>query len=494
MTKRKYFYTSILFALTLFSGCKKYLDQLPDERAELNSPEKVAEFLATAYPKANYIPFLETMTDNAEDKGLATVEMKNRQSWLFEDITERSEDTPDFYWQAAYQAIAVANLALEAINNAENPEAYSSSKGEALVARAYSHFMLVTLFSKPYDAVSSQTDPGVPYVTEPEKVVIKKYERKTVAYVYEQIEKDLLEGLPLLRDNTYKEGAERYHFTTTAAHAFASRFYLFKKQYQKVIDHASKAFVGGNITTSLRPINSAEYRGLEPLVKLAEYTKATTLSNLLLVETPSVWARDVRTDRFGFTVDLLQGMIWGDNPTTGIFGAMFYGNSETLFTPKFREHFLRQDPNSNVGNAYVMVPLFSSEEVLFNRAEANAELGNNDAVIQDLNDFAAKRFIVNDRNQAYYDPALLGLSLDKIKSFYGYADTKQALVKTILDFKRMEFVSEGVRWFDIIRHKLPIVHVSLDRQLRVEIGPNDPRRVLQLPQEAQSSGLELNPR
>ena len=76
-------------------------------------------------------------------------------------------------------------------------------KGEALVARAYSHFMLVNFFSKFYNEATAATDPGIPYVTEPETVSIKQYDRKTVMYVYDMIEKDFLEGLPLLDDNAY---------------------------------------------------------------------------------------------------------------------------------------------------------------------------------------------------------------------------------------------------------------------------------------------------
>src|SRR5258705_261937 len=82
-------------------------------------------------------------------------------------------------------------LALEACRNASDTTKYTSEKGEALVARAYAHFMLVTFFAKIYDATSSATDPGIPYVTEPEKVVFKQYDRKTVAYLYQMIEKDL---------------------------------------------------------------------------------------------------------------------------------------------------------------------------------------------------------------------------------------------------------------------------------------------------------------
>src|SRR5690606_25051836 len=137
---------------------------------------------------------------------------------------------------------------------------YSAQKGEALVARAYAHFMLVTLYANVYDPVTASTDPGIPYVKEPEEIVLKKYERKTVQYVYEQIEQDLETGIPLIDDNAYK--APKFHFTTSAAHAFASRFYLFKRDYRQVVAHASQVFPLGEFAQSLRPVNDPAYRAL----------------------------------------------------------------------------------------------------------------------------------------------------------------------------------------------------------------------------------------
>ena len=492
--KKKLTAYSIILALLATTSCGDYLEHLPDQRTELDSPEKAAELLASAYPRANYITFLEALSDNSEDKALSSSDIINRSPWFFEDVQDRNEDTPDFYWYSSYTAIAASNHVLEAIENAADPAPYKACKGEALVTRAYAHFMLVTLFSRVYNPVTASVDPGIPYVTETEKVVVKKYERKTVAYVYEQIEKDLTEGLPLIDNTSYKEGSAKYHFTTTAAHAFATRFYLFKQEYEKAVEHANKTFPDGNILPGLRPINSAAYRAMEPLVKLAEYTKADASANLLLVEAPSLWGRSLRGYRYGFTFHLLDKMVWDDNVTTGLWAYMFYGNEVSLFTPKFREHFVRQDPNADIGTPYNMIPLFTAEEVLFNRAEANARLGNYDAVLKDLNDFASTRIIVNEDDKPYYDPQQHTITRPRMLSFYGTQDVEGALISTILDFKRVEFLFEGLRWFDIVRHGLPVVHTPDNRQNIVTLGPNDPRRVLQIPQEAQISGIELNPR
>ena len=490
----KKFKSIFLFIIALTaSSCQDYLEQAPDQRATLDSVEDVSELLVTAYPQANYITFTEAMSDNADDKGAAAGggDPINRDPWYFEDVRGREEDTPDFYWNACYKAIAAANQALQVINTVANPQEYSAQKGEALVARAYAHFMLVSLFSKMYDPATAASDPGIPYVTEPENVVIKQYERKTVAYVYEQIEKDLSEGLPLLSGAQYT--VPKYHFTPAAAHAFASRFYLFKKDYQQVVDHANLVFTGGNILPNLRPINDPAYRAMEYLNREANYTQATNPANILLAETRSIWGRSFPSYRYGFTFDVLYETIWGANVAGGQWGQQLYGQNLTLNMPKFREHFVRESQNANFGDPYNIIPLFTAEEVLFNRAEANAWLGNTTAALKDLNDYASTRMILSEQ-EPVYDPATLNITAAKIRSFYRINAVREGLLATILDFKRVEFLFEGLRWFDLMRYKIPVVHTTADNKTTITLGPDDPRRIFQIPQEATLSGIALNPR
>jgi hypothetical protein len=228
MNKFKYSIILGVAGVYLLSGCNKFLDQSPDMRTDLNSPEKIAELLATAYPQASYIPFTESISDNVADKGAGNVELSNSAPYFFIDDKSPDNDAPIGYWNASYKAISAANHALEIIDKQKNDDRYKAYKGEALVARAYAHFMLVSLFSKPYSPQTSNSDPGIPYVTATEKVVLGQYQRKTVAFVYEMIEKDLKEGLPLIDDAAYK--IPKYHFTRSASNAFAARFYLFKKR------------------------------------------------------------------------------------------------------------------------------------------------------------------------------------------------------------------------------------------------------------------------
>ncbi|RDC65750.1 RagB/SusD family nutrient uptake outer membrane protein [Adhaeribacter pallidiroseus] len=481
---------TLLSSLLAFTGCEDYLEQAVDQRTQLNTVEKVSELLVTAYPKADYATFTEAMSDLADDKGVNSITAEdvviNRDSYFFRDVENRTEGSPDFYWYSSYAAIAAANHALETIANVPNPQDYSAQKGEALVARAYAHFMLVSLFSKIYDPNTAASDPGIPYVITPEKVVFGQYERRTVAYVYEQIEKDLLEGLPLINNTSYR--VPKYHFTTAAAHAFATRFYLFKQDYAKVVEHANQVFPGGSIGPNLRPWVSV-YSNLTYREGSAIYTQASENANLLLVEAPSLWARNYPIYRYGLSNNIANYFFRSPNVTGDVWSYPLYiQGTDNIFILKFREHFVRTDVNADIGQPYTIFPLFTAEEVLFNRAEANLALNNIEATRADLNLYASTRI-------ADYDARTHGITNAKINGFYNTGgNIRQGLLFTILDFKAAEFVHQGMRWFDLLRHKLPVTHYTFTGQVVAELGSNDPRRVLQLPQEVTLAGLERNPR
>lgn len=474
------------FALVsmIAGGCKKYLEQVPDSTwTDLSTPAKVSKLLGTAYPQSSYITMCEAMSDNIGDKGVGIYYRPNQDAWLFNDIQWIDEDSPEDYWKACYTAIAAANQALKACEKAADPAAYAHQRGEALLARAYAHFMLVNFFAKTYDATTAANDPGIPYVTAPETVVMKQYERKTVAYVYDMVEKDLLSGLPLISDDAYS--VPRYHFNQSAAYAFATRFYLFKKDYPKVIAYADHTFPGNDVAANMRQWNTL-YGTMSPAQIYDVYANANEKANLLIVEAPSLWGRNA--GRLRYDLDYAhETIILGRNVTGGAWSyPLYYYGSQDYFVPKLTEYFVKNSVNATIGQPYVMIPLFTTEEVLFNRAEANAWLNNTSEVIKDLNLFASKRI----RN---YNAAMHSISLSDLQNYYGISDARGACIRTILDFKRAEYVQEGQRWFDLQRYKMPVVHTTREGKV-LELKADDNRRLFQIPASATTSGIALNPR
>jgi hypothetical protein len=486
---------TILFALCiiLMTGCEDFLSETPDNRASLDTPEKIAELLVTAYPEGNYIPFCEAMSDNVEDNFGGRQDVTNADPYFWRDGAATWQDSPENYWNECYAAIAAANHALRAIEKSGDPSAYDAQKGEALLARAYSHFMLVSLFANMYDPETADTDPGIPYVTDPETVSLKTYERKTVQHVYEMIEKDIIDGLPLIDDQSYggdgnnASNLARFHFTTAAAHAFASRYYLYKKQYDKVIEHADQLLNRADVISSLRPWTTT-YRTYTTNELSLAYTRSTEKANLLLCETASSWGTSFNNMRYSTGASRMYEMSFQFNPTLGSYAyAAYYTNTGINFIFKFREHFVRIGTNATTGYSYTILPLFTMEEVLLNRAEAYAMKIEFHKALAEMNSFISTRVLD-------YDPDLHNITFNRLYNLYQENDNRKAVVRGILELRRIEFLHEGLRWFDILRHKIPVVHKTVEGEM-MELGPDDPRRILQIPAEAISAGgLEPNAR
>ncbi|MEO6819117.1 MAG: RagB/SusD family nutrient uptake outer membrane protein, partial [Ginsengibacter sp.] len=478
--------------------CNKFLDKLPDTRTELNSVAKVRALLATAYPQAAYEKIAELMSDNAQDKGPASgTDLMDQTYFTFGDFIsdEQTQDGTVQYWSACYTAIAAANAALDAIEKAPNPQDYSAEKGEALVCRAYSHFMLTTLFAKPYDMATSGSDAGIPYVLTPETKVFQNYTRGTVKEDYDNIEKDLLEGLPLINDNIYT--VPKYHFTNVASNAFAARFFLYKKDYQKSLDYANKVFPPTAIVQNMRPWLTT-YKTFSFNEFNQNYTKATENANLLLIECPSLWARSYYGSRYGFRPDMYSGVFFtNSNPAAispGRWAQSTYvyiiSGQQNYAIPKWNEYFYAPD-NPNYGYPYVMTPVLTTEEVIFNRAEANIYLGDFTSALKDMNLYVSQRV-------TGYTTAD-NITEAKAKTYAATEDTKTALIQSLLYLKRIEYIQEGMRWFDVLRYNIPVIHKELDVNLNTlrtnTLSENDGRRQWQIPQAAQNaSKLAPNPR
>jgi hypothetical protein len=480
----------LLVAGMIVTGCEDFLSKVPDNRTTLDTKEKIAELLVTAYPEGNYIPFCEAMSDNVEDNPSTQQDVRNTDPYFWRDVTSTAQDSPEHYWNACYTAIAAVNHALKTIDEAADPSFFNDERGEALVARAYSHFMLVSLFSRIYNPQSAGQDPGIPYVTEPETKSLKQYERKTVQYVYEQIEKDLIDGLALINDRAYQTddadatGVPSYHFTTAAAHAFATRFYLFRQSYDKVIEHAAKVFSNGDFAANLRPWNTT-YRTYSRNDLINTYTRSTEKTNLLICETLSDWSLTYSTQKYTTGISRLEEMFY-PNVTGGNFAySVYYGSSQVYYIPKFREHFVKTGTNATTGFTYTVVPLLTAEEALLNRAEAYAMRHELTEALEDLNILVSKRVVD-------YVPEIHNLNANKLYNYYEENINQKATLKAVLDLRRAEFLHEGLRWFDILRHNLPVEHPIRDGE-SIILAPRDPRRVLQIPAEAISiGGLQPN--
>jgi hypothetical protein len=93
-----------------------------------------------------------------------------------------------------------------------------------------------------------------------------------------------------------------------------------------------------------------------------------------------------------------------------------------------------------------------------------------------------------------YNPEVHNVTFNRLYNLYDENDNQKAIVRGILELRRIEFLHEGLRWFDIRRHNIPVVHTTHEGE-SFTLEPGDRRRTLQIPAEAISiGGLEPNPR
>jgi hypothetical protein len=479
--------------LTSLSSCSDFLSETPDNRTQIDSPEKISELLVNAYPLASYMEFTETMTDNVFDTGnLPKTEVQNTQSYNWEIPEDIQNDSPSFYWDACYTAIAHANQALDAISQLGNPKELNPQKGEALMARAYSHFMLTTLWSKRYNPATAATDLGIPYVLEPEDLLLKDYKRNTVAEDFALMEKDIEEGLKYVSNN-YKN--PKFHFTPNAAKAFASRFYLIKGNWDRVI--ALSESLGSN-PKDLRDYQS--YSKLDFTSAKIKYASEGEDTNLLIASTPSYTSRNIRYNRFAFTgadQDEILGSATNLFNKPWLYMLYSYNGGINQFVPKFHEYFKITNANAGIGLGYNANVLISNDEFFLNRIEAHVMTNQLALALSELEYFTATR-------TNGYNPATDILTEAKIVAKYPQIDNEYtpcytltplqaSYIKAIAETRRRDFLHEGLRWIDIKRFNLKVTHHTYNMPDNI-LAKDDKRRELQIPSHAINRGVEKNPR
>jgi len=492
----------IISALAInLSACDDYLDEIPDNRVTLDDLEKSAQLLTNAYSIGSYA-FTDWMSDNVGFTTGVTIRLNQEQTYNWEDVTAgpTEQDTPIFFWFQTYEAIAHANEVLAIldelpIENDEDERRKRAIESEALLTRAYGHFMLVNLFGQHYNAQEegeNSQNLGVPYVTQPETVFIQQYTRNSVQQVYDLVEEDLLRGIELL-DDSFFANSGKYHFNRGAALAFASRFYLFKGDYQRCVEYSS-LLLGSEPGAFVRDLTSQEFLVASSSAQNYPqlYNSPDLQSNLLLIR----------------KISLVQRLDFAHGPSRDIYDGLFSlnpfpgttdqrenpafvkggGLREGIFPVRYESLFQRSSLNSNVGTPYHIAIAFRGEEVLLNRAESYLLLNRGNDALSDLQILVDNRYSGDDAT----------LTLDRLRSVYGTnIDDITMLYLYIQLERRKEFITQGMRWFDLKRRLLDdivIEHDLIDGSI-ISLELDDPRTVLQIPQSAiDVGGLKANPR
>lgn len=509
------------FTLTV-SSCNDFLDEMPDNRTELDTPDKITKLLVSAYPTCSWNLLAEFSSDNADDNGSKYAIYDRLSSDIFEwiDTKETGNDSPVVYWESCYSAVGTANQALEAIDKLEAAGTSSSQlaaqRGEALLCRAYGHFMLSYIFCQPWSESNKDKELGIPYSTAPETTVNPHYDRETIGKTYERIAADIEAGLPLIDDNNYS--VPKYHFNSKAAHAFAARFYLYYGQYDKAIEHADKV-LGDNPATVLRDWEALGQLSLNDDLQPDAFVDASSSANLLLFTARSFWGLYngplTTTNRYTHNPTISKNEtsesvgVWGDCSSTLRQTAANYTSIPKVVFRKYPFYYQEiTDPTTGTFYANIVQAAFTTDETLLVRAEAYTMKKEYAKAIADMqaweNSFTKSQVKLTEQGINdfygkidYYTPLKPTVKKELHPDFAIEAGTQENMLHFILHARRITTLHEGLRWGDIKRYGITIYRRTVEKRditVTDTMKPGDPRFALQLPNTVIGAGLQANPR
>ena len=522
----------MLASVAILASCSDQLDTLPDNRTTLDTPKKIAGLLVTAYPDRTPTLFNEWMSDNTDYMG-AQNSQGNRggdQYFFWQEQTEGGNDSPEQVWMLYYEGVYKANEALAAIEEQGGPknDILRNSKGEALLIRAYDHFILANEFCRPYNGKTSTKDAGLYYATgiADFSAAAEQSNRGTVADVYAKIAADIEAGIPLLND-TYE--VPKYHFNKQAAYAFATRFYLYYEKWEKAKEYADK-LLGSNPAASLRDYRALQAMPLsksEQAVKIAEaYCSASADCNLLVQTSVSnagmALAPWLTSKRYTLTNYLSETELFQSNNIWGTSSNLIWkpftvnsGESNFALLMKLPREFEIRNTTTGSGYLRTLNVDFTMDEALLNRAEAEIMLGQNDAACADMTIWMKNFFNTNVTltptsvqtyfktvPYAYADAAKMVPSFKKHISprftIDAEGSVQESLLQCLLNFRRIETVHQGMRWMDIRRYNIEIPRRLIGANGKPSknldwLEKDDPRQVVQIPQSIREAGVAGNP-
>lgn len=520
MKKYNYIFLT-LCGIAALSSCDKFLDELPDDRAKLNSIEKVKSFLVSAYPTKLPDYILEFSSDNVMSNGKSYNTYTDQEKlYLWEDVEDVNyNDTPKQVWNGHYTAIATANQALEALDELEAGAEGNALRAEALLCRAYGMFNLANTFCMAWNPDKANEYPGLPY---PKQAGLSVDERGTLAELYANINADIEAALPMLNDSYL--AIPKYHFNNKAAYAFAARFNLYYLNDDKAIEYASKV-LGENPENLIR--NVSAYTLLAGSSDINNSYMRDD-ANLMMVTSYSLLGRAFQGSssflRYAHNQEITTyetfwaTMPWGSGSSNNTLyeARMLYGNTNVIMYPKMFEQFEVTDKVAQTGFAHVVDPVFTADETLLVRAEAYTRKKEYAKALADMNSWvkvhcrpslgtATRPVLTEESVNSFVNglnevPEVITATRQRgIKKtlhpqgFKVDEGTMTNMLHIILQMRRLETYWQGLRFIDIKRYGIAFSH-NLDGQDPITFKAGDLRGAIQLPADVLAAGLEANPR
>jgi hypothetical protein len=389
-------------------------------------------------------------------------------------------------WRYYYRWILNANFILENIEQFEatDPEDYRGIKGEALCFRAFSHFNLVQMYAKRYQAGATNSQAGVPVRLTTE---VAPMARNTVEEVYASINQDLDEAIRLLdgyKPENQAAADRRNHFTIETAYGLKARVALAQQ------DYATAATAADNSLKAAAAQGYTLMKGDELYHGFATITSSVK---------EALWAAMTKSDQTVYFYSFYAYMSWNFNATAIRQGVKSIsldtyekmsatdlrrawwdpeGSSEGLPATSYNPYKgqNRKYRANSTGDAVGDYAFMRIAELYLTKAEALARQGKDAEAQAVLTEFALTR-----------DPE------------YKASNTGDALIEEIMTQRRIELWGEGFRWYDLKRLNLPLQRLGSNWQKSfcfvLEIPAGDNSWQYAIPQEEVDANttIEKNP-
>ena len=482
MTKNIYIKLLIVLSL-VFSSCEKFLDVPYDNRVELNNLDDIEAVLVNAYPMRADV-FTEILTDNFHHYA-TTMQASNGATyipiylWKDEYSDAITTATPTHAYAHYYKKIYEVNSVIEELGNLSGTSPKSKAVlGESLVLRAFNYFTLVNLFSLHYDESSNEKNLGVPLITEVPKDNRALFDRASVKEVYDQIDKDLQEGVSLLESNVGELPRTPYRFSLASVYAFLSRVNLYKGKWDEAAQYADKVIEERGTVVRKLSEDITRKNTTSEVYFAQEIMNPTLHPNLLLVnQTNAFLCRPFGYRLGGF---YLAHDVFYKTPSNDLRKQLFSSGGTVIDSVALVIKYANQPNNPNA--AASRYDVFTVEEVLLNRAEANLRKTSPD-IEKAMTDIEA----IRRERISPYSPLPTPSSVEDALAI-------------VLAERKLELIGQGFRWYDIKRLGIRVEHrlVRTSKDPDEVLEPNDKRTALQIPVQARLGNPllenQLNPR
>lgn len=262
----------IVLAMTVLTACDDFLDEQPrgnaiaDTTDDYNAMFNATQFMNIAVP--DYTKWLNpdithttTTLQNLDTQaiygmmgGATTYGFSSTNAYQL--MTNPYADTENCdIWAGFYQRIYTYNVIANGVmgSRAGTDAQRRALLAEARFSRAWMHFMLAQIFSKPYQ-LASDDDLTIPIVSQANSME-KSFTRATKKQLYDFIESDLTESVEDLEDRP----DHKMRVYKTTGYAMLGKYYWMTGQYEKALDPLRKAYDRLKNETDFHLINFNDY-------------------------------------------------------------------------------------------------------------------------------------------------------------------------------------------------------------------------------------------